>query len=118
MGDLLGRASDWVQAKRAEHLATTVKYHRGSEVMDDVGASVGRKATEDTDESGIQQVVVSRDYLILADDLDRMGEPRVGDRIEEAGVFYEVGRIPGGQHWEWSDRNRKTYRIHTKEVAG
>jgi mono/diheme cytochrome c family protein len=66
----------------------------------------------------------SRDYLVSAEDLVLGGvveRPKAGDRIRETEgeqlLIYEV-MAPGGEPpWRWSDRHRRTLRIHTKYVG-
>lgn len=114
MANLLGKASDWIQAKRREHLSISVEYRRGGETIP-ITAAVGSTRFELADDQGIMQAFTSRDYLVGVDQID--GEPIVGDRIVDAGVSYEVTPPAGQPHWQFSDRNRSTYRIHVKEVA-
>jgi len=68
--------------------------------------------------------IESRDYLVRASDLILAGAvtlPKPGDLILEsdgiATYTYEV-MAPGDEPpWRYSDMNRATLRIHTKQVA-
>jgi hypothetical protein len=81
---------------------------RGDGLADAGGRVVGR--------------VETRDYLVLATDLDSLAEgifePRPGDRVEEATgrgttATYEVVSTFGEPCWRWADPGRTELRIHT-----
>ena len=124
MGDLLRKGSNWLEAQRKAHLATTVRYFRG-EAFVDVLATVGRTVFEQADEYGIVHRTETRDFLITAADLtfgDGPVTPKEGDRIHDFSVpgtnnIYEV-MTPGGEPpFRYSDPYRTTLRVHTKHVA-
>lgn len=119
MSDLTGGASRWLQGMRARHLQVEVRYSRGGAEAT-VGAALGRTDARAI-ESDAGPVIEdgSEDFLILAVDLADagFGEPVRGDRIKTAdGTTFEVMPQSGGTAWRWSDRNRITYRVHTREV--
>lgn len=106
-----------------EQAGTTVTISRRGDITKNVPAIVGNTRTEVQD--GEAQITErQRDYLI-----DRTAyvlggfstEPKVGDRLEEevegAVKRFEVWPLtPGTSPWSWSDRNRKRFRIHTREI--
>ena len=122
MSDMLKEGSDWLEEKRTEHASRAVTYHRG---LFDVAvqATIGKTVFEIDDGTGILEKVESRDFLILAEDLvlnTVRTLPKRGDRIRETDddtvYVYEVlapGREP---HYRFSDANRKTLRVHTKQI--
>ena len=122
MTDLLQSGSDWLEARRHEHLSHPVVYCRRPESVE-VNATVGQTTFEVEREFGVEKVE-SRDFLIRAEDLVLGGqpaEPRRGDRIKETlggqVVVFEV-MAPGDEPpWRYSDPGRKTLRVHTKEVG-
>lgn len=123
MGDLLERASAWLDEQRLKHLSRTVTYRRG-ETSAEVRAAIGRTVFEVTDSVGVAERTESRDFLIPASDLVLGGEavlPKQGDRIEETQdskvYVYEV-MAPGQEPcWRFSDSYRRTLRVHTKQVG-
>ncbi len=122
MGDLLQRASDWLETKRTKFATRQVTYQRGDSFVE-VSATIGQTEFEIAGEYGVVEKAEARDYLILVADLVLDGQttlPQRGDQIREAQgattFVYEV-MAPGGESpWRYSDPYRKTLRIHTKEV--
>jgi hypothetical protein len=119
MADLLGRASDWLESQRTRFATRLVIYQRGDQQAD-VAATVGKTVFDLDDGAGA--VVIreeSRDYLILTADLP-FGLPERGDRIGEAqGGQTFIYEVVGPGHepcWRYSDPNRKTVRVHTKQT--
>ena len=123
MGDLLRDAETWLERKRRNFVTHTVTYSRGEDSVE-VLATVGRTEFEQADEYGLVHRLESRDFLITVADLVLSGAaimPQSGDRILEvqsgAVVTYEVlatGPLPP---FSYSDAQRITYRIHTKQVG-
>ncbi len=123
MTDLLDKASELIADTRREHLAHTVTYRRGGASVD-LPATTGSTQFERADEFGVIHRIESRDFLIAAGDLVLVGTrtlPRPGDRIADTsnGVTHEYEVMaPGGEPaWRYSDPQRRTLRIHTKQVA-
>lgn len=126
MTDLLAKGADWLTRKRQEHLARPVTYQRtvdGGDQTVDLNATIGQTVfrLDDTYPSGVR--VVSRDFLVQTSDLVLDGQtvlPQRGDVITEvAGVKSYVHEVsaPGGEpEWRYSDPQRTTLRIHTKQV--
>lgn len=122
MTNLLQKASDWLEDQRTKHAAFTVQYVRGSRSVE-MPATVGKTTFEVDDGYGVLVRHESRDFLILAADLEMDGQsilPERGDRIREtqgtAVFIYEVS-APGKEPcWRYSDAFRKTVRIHTKQI--
>ena len=120
--DIIKIGEEWLEGQRIRHLSRPVTYARGEGSVD-VRATVGRTVFEVDDGTGILEQYESRDFIIRAADLvidDVAVSPERGDRIRETqdGIVYvyEVmapGRLP---HAKFSDRSRRTLRIHTKLV--
>ena len=112
-----------MERKRHNFMSHSVTYNRGVASVA-VLATTGKTDFEQTDEYGVVHRFESRDFLIAAADLvisEVEITPRSGDRIEEeqsgATVTYEAltaGPLPP---YEYSDSQRLTYRVHTKQVA-
>ncbi len=121
--DLLAQGLSWLEDQRHQHLTRMVTYQRGSGEVE-LAATVGRTVFEQDDHAGGLTRIESRDFLIRAADLVLAAEttlPQPGDRIIEtdsiATYTYEV-MAPGTEPpWRYSDVNRSTLRIHTKQVA-
>jgi hypothetical protein len=125
VADLLAQGSAWLEDQRHRYLTTTVTYRRGDQNVQ-VQATIGRtifRLDAPSDGFGVTTRYVSRDYLIRAADLVLNGEqtlPQRGDQIVELnGVTHEVmGPGSGEPDWRFSDPQRLTLRIHTKEIPG
>ncbi len=121
--DLLSQGLSWLEDQRHQHLTRTVTYRRASNEVE-LAATIGRTVFEQDDHAGGLTRIESRDFLIRAVDLVLASEltlPQPGDRIIEtdsiATYTYEV-MAPGSEPpWRYSDVNRSTLRIHTKQVA-
>jgi len=121
--NMLADANDWLTAQRHKHLTDAVTYQRGGASVQ-VQATVGRSQFDVHDGYGGTLRVESRDYLIRSEDLVLGGElilPISGDRIIETigttEVTYEVTAIGGEPCFRYSDPQRKTLRIHTKNIG-
>lgn len=124
MPDLLKQGAAWLNDQRHQHLTRTVVYRRGTSSVD-VQATIGSTAFRIDDDTGASIVSISRDYLVRTTDLVLDGSPalpRRGDQIEDDDGqgqthVHEV-MAPGGEpEWRYSDPQRSTLRIHTKEIS-
>ncbi|MCC6906676.1 MAG: hypothetical protein IT430_01930 [Phycisphaerales bacterium] len=123
MSDLLSQGLSWLEDQRHQQLTRTVTYQRGGDEVE-LSATIGRTVFEQDDHVGGLTRIESRDFLIRAADLVLASEitlPRSGDRIIESDAIatytYEV-MAPGTEPpWRYSDVNRTTLRIHTKQMA-
>lgn len=123
MTNLLQQSSDWLEAQRTRHAASTVEYVRGG-LAAEVLATIGKTTFEVDDGYGVLVRHESRDFLIIAVDLVLNGEsiePERGDRIRETQgetvYVYEVAAPGKDPCWRYSDAFRKTYRIHTQQIG-
>jgi hypothetical protein len=121
--DLLAYGSAWLEDQRHRHLTTTVTYRRDSQSVQ-VQATVGQTVFRIDGDLGATIRHVRRDYLVRAADLVLPPDtapslPQRGDRILEAsgGVHEVMGPGGGEPDWRFSDPQRLTLRIHTKEIA-
>ena len=123
MTDLLSQGLSWLEDQRHQHLTRLVTYQRGGNEVE-LAATIGRTVFEQDDHAGGLTRIESRDFLIRAADLILAAEttlPQPGDRIIETDAIatytYEV-LAPGSEPpWRYSDVNRLTLRIHTKQVG-
>lgn len=115
MSDLLGSASEWLQERRKALLTTPIEYHRGVDT-NTVDAAVGSSVSGTGLDSRVLVDARERDYLILVEDLP-YDAPLPGDQIVHDGVTFEVNNRGGDACYRFSDRNRLTFRIFTKEVS-
>lgn len=115
MSDLLGEGSDWLEEMRHAYMSHPVEYARDSQTIS-IDATVGRTFYDLPLSDGLVQRTEARDFLIRSVDLV-FGEPSIGDRITDDGGIYEVASYGGSPHWQFSDQNRRTMRIHTIQVA-
>ncbi|MCL4198852.1 MAG: hypothetical protein KJZ69_15300 [Phycisphaerales bacterium] len=123
MTDLLSQGLSWLEDQRHQHLTRLVTYQRGGDEVE-LAATIGRTVFEQDDHAGGLTRIESRDFLIRAADLVLAAEitlPQPGDRIIEidaiATYTYEVMAPRAEPPWRYSDVNRLTLRIHTKQVA-
>lgn len=122
MVDLMAKASALVASRLRSHLSRPVEYRRGGETID-LNATIGKTIFEVDSEVGFMRVE-SRDFIVQADELRLSGAltvPRRGDLVIECtgsgDVIHEVVAPPGTPEWRWSDVDRRTVRIHTKQVS-
>lgn len=122
--DLLSRGSDWLEEQRHKQLSRLVTYRRGGDAAE-LAATIGKTTFELDDGAGAVLRVESRDYLIRVSDLVLDGNailPQRGDQIEETDaasgntIIYEVGGFGDQPHFRFSDVNRRTLRIHSKQT--
>ncbi|MEX2388784.1 MAG: hypothetical protein WD534_12975 [Phycisphaeraceae bacterium] len=124
MPDLLTQASTWLNDQRHTHLTRPVTYQRGQASVE-LPATIGQTVFRLEDGYGQVTRTVSRDYLIRAEDLQLDGEatlPKRGDVIRETDhgtthvheVMAPDSREP---NWRYSDPQRTTLRIHTKQIG-
>jgi len=105
-----------------QHCSVEVAYQRGS-VSLTVRAVVGSMLLKVADTHGdIRMERTDRDYIIRAEDLATLGEPRRGDLVRETVgtrvLTFEVMAYGSEQPARYSDiTTRRTWRIHAKLVS-
>lgn len=111
-------SGDWLATQtRAADGDRTATYTRGA-TSETVSVLLGQVAYQSIAEGGVRVELGDRDYMIRVADMTTFGTPRIGDRITEAGVVYEVMTPDNGEpHWRYSGVDRTEYRIHVKRVA-
>ena len=115
---LLSKGAEWLERQRHAYLTVDVEYERDA-VRLPLRATIGKTIFETTDDYGQLTRIESRDFLIRASDLvitEQITTPEPGDLIHEGNFTYEVMSPPGEPEWRYSDVNRQTIRIHTKQV--
>ena len=124
MTDLLQESSTWLEVNRDEKLTIEVSYSRDGNAIPAVAATVGKTEFEIDNGFGVVERWQSRDFLILAEDLDfglGVTFPERGDKIREiqgsTTFVYEVMSPPGQDFFRYSDQFRQTLRIHTKQTG-
>lgn len=117
--NMLADGAAWLDDQRRTHLTTLVTYRRGATELV-VPATIGMTTFEQQDSDGIVTRFQSRDFIITAADIADLGEPVVGDEIDEvhSGTQYtnEVMAVAGGPAWRWADAYREAIRVHTKQT--
>lgn len=104
---------------RHKHCSSQVSYSRGEQSVT-LNATIGKTIFETSDDYGQLIKIESRDFLVRTCDLVIAGQfttPQGGDRIIEGGFIYEVMSPAGQPEWRFSDINRQTLRIHTKQTG-
>jgi hypothetical protein len=112
--NMMQRGVAWLNAQRNEHAAQDVLYKRGDVILE-IPATKGRSVFEGADDYGAQVSAQAWDFLIL--DVDLNLKPVAGDVIVYAGRRYEVMAFGEEGCWRWSDSERTTLRIHTKDTG-
>lgn len=127
MSDMLADGAQWLEANRDMHMSQDVSYTRGVETII-VRATIGKTIFENPELigggnsfNGLNRSIPfeAKDFLMRVEDLILGGvlvEPAIGDKIAVGGVTYDVMPMLGYPHFRYSDPNRATFRIHTKEV--
>lgn len=95
---------------------SSVSYVRGQTTLPVSLAVVGSTRIEQEEDGGTIVSAVTIDFLIAVSELPGL-TPAAGDRILKDGVSYEVLPVGDERAFEYSDPDRTTYRIHTKQVA-
>ena len=116
---VMSKGADWLERQRHTHMTVEVEYRRGENALT-LQATIGRTIFETTDDYGRITKIESRDFLIRACDLVMDGQittPTADDKIIEGGFVYEVMSPAGQPDWRYSDINRQTLRIHTKQIG-
>lgn len=116
---VMSKGADWLERQRHSHMTVEVEYQRGENALT-LQATIGRTIFETTDDYGRITKIESRDFLIRACDLaigGQLATPTAGEKIIEGGFVYEVMSPAGQPDWRYSDINRQTLRIHTKQTG-
>jgi len=118
--DMLHRASDWLNGRRAENLSETVvlQYYSDGEKDGDpvtLTATRGRSLFRAEDRFGVTIRVHSTDFIVIAADLTRF--PAKGDEIIADGRVFEVLAPNDEPVWRWSGNYQEAIRIHTKDMG-
>ena len=115
---MLSKGAEWLERQRHAYLTVDVEYQRDA-VRLPLRATIGKTVFEVTDDYDRLVRIESRDFLIRVNDLifdDQVVTPGPGDLIHEGNFVYEVMSPPGEPEWRYSDVNRQTIRVHTKQV--
>jgi len=111
---MLNQGLDWLEQRLLGFCSSPVEYRRDSNTQT-VDAVFGKTDIEVEDHTGITVSSFVWDFLIDAQTLGF--EPDVGDLIVVNERQYEVMNLSGQGCWRWTGPNRKTYRIHTKDIG-
>lgn len=114
MTNMLNTGLDWLEQRLLGFCSSPVEYRRDSNSQT-VDAVFGKTDIEVDDQTGITVSSFVWDFLIDAQTLGF--EPDVGDLIVINGRLFEVMNLSGQGCWRWTGPNRKTYRIHTKDIG-
>lgn len=111
---MLNKGLDWLEQRLLGFCSSPVEYRRDSDTQI-IDAVFGKTDIEVEDQTGISVSSFVWDFLIDAQTLGF--EPDVGDIIVINGRLFEVMNLSGQGCWRWTGPNRKTYRIHTKDIG-
>ena len=111
---MLNQGLDWLEQRLLGFCSSPVEY-RKDEDNQTINAVFGKTDYESEDENGISVGGFVWDFLIDAETLGL--EPAVGDLIIIHGRQFEVMKLSGQGCWRWTGPNRKTYRIHTRDIG-
>jgi len=121
MTDMLSNAATFLRVQRRASMSGSVSYSRGASSLSGIPATTGSTVFAVEKGYGLVERVESRDYLIDVADLGALATPQAGDIITETlnGVAqcFEVLAPNNEPPFRYSDRTRKTLRIHTKYVG-
>ena len=115
---MLSKGAEWLERQRHAYLTVDIEYQRDA-VRLPLRATIGKTVFEVTDDYDRLVRIESRDFLVRASDLifdNQVVTPQTGDLIHEGDFTYEVMSPPGEPEWRYSDVNRQTIRVHTKQV--
>ncbi|MBI9017365.1 MAG: hypothetical protein JEZ07_08915 [Phycisphaerae bacterium] len=110
---MLNNGLNWLEQKLNDFCSSEVQYRRSDDIKN-IPAVFGKTDYELSDEYGFSLGAFIWDFLI---DVSLLGfEPQVGDQIIVNGQIFGVMNLSSQGCWQWTGPNRKTYRIHTKEL--
>ena len=111
---MINQGLDWLEQRLLGFCSSPVAYRRDGQTQT-VDAVYGKTDIEIDDQTGITVSSFIWDFLI---DAAALGfEPDVGDIIVVNNRLFEVMNLSGQGCWRWTGPNRKTYRIHTKDIG-
>jgi hypothetical protein len=111
---MINQGLDWLEQRLMGFCSSPVEYRRDAQILT-IDAVFGKTDYEAEDDNGISVGGFVWDFLIDAATLTM--EPEVGDVIVTHGRQFEVMKLFGQGCWRWTGPNRKTYRIHTKDIG-
>jgi hypothetical protein len=111
---MLNQGLDWLEQRLMGFCSSPVQYRRDAQ-SHTIDAVFGKTDIQIQDHTGISVSSFVWDFLIDAQTLGF--EPAVGDLIVIGGRQYEVMHLSGQTYWRWTGPNRRTYRIHTKDIG-
>lgn len=114
MSNMLNNGLDWLEQKMADYCSSPAEYRREAQSYP-LSAIFGKTEFEVENDEGISVGAFVWDFLIASELLGF--EPEAGDIVAADGRLFEVMNLPAQGCWRWTSPNRKTYRIHTKEVG-
>lgn len=114
MTNMLNSGLDWLEQRLMGFCSSPVQYRRDAQSQT-VDAVYGKTDIEVEEAGGISVSSFVWDFLIDAETLGF--EPEVGDIIVINSRLFEVMNLSGQGCWRWTGPNRKTYRIHTKDIG-
>ena len=114
MADMLQSGLDWLEQRLMGFCSSGVEYRRDAQTLT-IDAVFGKTDYEAEDDNGISVGGFVWDFLIDAATLAM--EPAVGDLIVVNTRQFEVMKLSGQGCWRWTGPNRKTYRIHTRDIG-
>ena len=127
MADLLKAAADMLATVRTSYLATenAIVYIRANSTEISLSGVVIAAYRQDEDAVVEASTLMTerRDFIIPVSELTG-GEPVDGETIKETqgstSYLYTVTGEFGEKSWEWHDRSRSAYRVHTifKQSSG
>jgi hypothetical protein len=114
MTNVFESGQTWLNTMRNSYASEAVVYTRGATDYA-INATAGRTEYESENHQGIKTIAQAYDFMILASSLGI--DPAAGDVITWNGRKYEVMKLGVEGCWRWSDTQRTTYRIHTKDIG-
>lgn len=106
----------WLRDQRKAYLSKEVTYQRGAVTLA-LQATQGETSYDKGDFKGVQQRVVTVDWIFDLADLGALGEPQEGDRVLLDGRIYSAMSLDGKRCFKQHGRDGLSVRLHTKEVA-
>ena len=114
MSNVLHHGIAWFNAQREMFCSEAIIYRRG-DVEHDVNATLGKTVFRIENEYGQIVRYQSRDFMIAKSELPI--EPDSGDQIVHNNSLFEVMAPASEPCWRYSDIQKTTYRIHTKNIG-
>ena len=115
MSDMMQTGLAWLTAKHAAYASETCVLTAGQTSLT-VRVTLAKRQVEVSGEGGATMIAEIMTALIPAGDLLGAYRPKNGDRLQGAGIDFEVqAPSAGAKAWDWSNAHKTAVRVYLRE---